>query len=345
MPYLLNSDNGGVVFVTDSMLVGKLEPYWGWLDHPQNSTVAAQYGKKVEGKVKAVPKKVAKAKGPEKPLAARKNFLFGCDPELFIVDPDGNYVCADMIPGTKENPHGVKFGAVQRDGFAAEINIDPVSTFEDFNRNIKAVLGQLENMLPKGFKLVATPAIRFSPEVFAAAPDEAKELGCSPDWNAWDQQLNPPPKLPDDPFLRCAGGHLHMGWTKEAEKGDVQHMMNCFSLVKQLDWFLGAWSTKHDPDTTRRKMYGNAGACRIKPYGVEYRVLSNFWVLDKALRLQVWNRMQSAINAMATRFYPDKGDGYNKLVISAISEGKLPAQLLRAYPTPINSIEGLPLAA
>src|SRR5438309_1027987 len=147
MPIVYSPDTADHNQIPDSFLKSKIEPYWSWLAHPANIHVAKEYG--YELTPFSIKKKVVKPKGPEKPLAARKNFLFGCDPELFIVDPDGNFVCADMIPGTKENPHGVKFGAVQRDGFAAEINIDPVSNFEDFNRNIKAVLGQLENMLPK----------------------------------------------------------------------------------------------------------------------------------------------------------------------------------------------------
>jgi hypothetical protein len=269
-----------------------------------------------------------------------KGFKIGADPELFVKDPDGKIVCADMIPGTKAEPHKVEYGAVQRDGFAAEYNIDPVDNFADWNRNHKAVQGQLEAMLPKGFTLVATPAVRFSPEVFDAAPDEAKELGCSPDWNAWEGRLNPPPKLPDDPYLRCAGGHVHFGWTEDEDPTDVQHMLNAFDLTKQLDWFLGAWSTKHDPDTTRRLMYGNAGACRIKPYGVEYRVLSNFWVLDKALRLQVWNRLVEAINYMSRTFFPEHApSGYNNLVQEAIRTGSVASQLTRQYNFPVNSLQ------
>jgi hypothetical protein len=33
-----------------------------------------------------------------------------------------------------------------------------------------------------------------------------------------------------------------------------------------------------DKDTERRKLYGKPGAFRPKPYGCEYRVLSNAWV-------------------------------------------------------------------
>jgi hypothetical protein len=264
---------------------------------------------------------------------------FGADPELFVKNDKGEFVCADMIPGTKDEPCKVKYGAVQRDGFAAEYNIDPVSTFEEWNRNHKAVQGQLQSMLPKGYTLVATPSVRFSPEVFDAAPDCAKELGCSPDWDAWRAALNPPPETSGDPYLRCIGGHIHFGWGENLDTTDRQHMMNCFDLVKQLDFFLGAWALKHDKDTDRRSLYGKAGSCRIKNYGVEYRTLSSFWVLDKQLRLDVWNRMVQAVKSISKFFCPDNyRQDYSELLIHCINIGKLSPTLSKACTFPLNQI-------
>jgi hypothetical protein len=34
----------------------------------------------------------------------------------------------------------------------------------------------------------------------------------------------------------------------------------------------------YDNELRRRTMYGRAGACRFKTYGVEYRTLSNAWL-------------------------------------------------------------------
>lgn len=268
-------------------------------------------------------------------------FTFGCDPELFVTDENGRPISAEgLIPGTKEEPYKVKGGAIQVDGMAAEFNIDPVDTFEDFEGNIKTVLKELKGHLPKEYKLLPAPFVIFDEEVWDKSPEKAKELGCSPDFNAWTGEVNPVPNCPTNPRLRTASGHLHIGWSEEEDLSDVQHIMNCRDLVKQFDWYLGAWSLKSDPDPTRRLLYGKAGACRYKPYGVEYRVLSNFWLTSRERRIGVWNRMQQAIWDMRSRFMPDKVRAMtNKDLIRSINTSERNRLLERQFRFPVISLE------
>lgn len=270
----------------------------------------------------------------------RPGFKFGCDPELFVRDETGRYVsAAGLIPGTKDNPERVEFGAVQVDGMAAEFNIDPVDNFDDFNRNIVKVMAQLKGFLPKGYTLEPISAVQFDPDVFDAAPDDAKALGCSPDWDAWSGEINMPPNDPENPYLRTASGHIHIGWTEDADLNDLQHIMNCRDLVKQLDWYLGGWSVQHDKDPTRRRLYGRAGACRFKDYGVEYRVLSNFWLTTKDKRLAVWNRLQLGIDAMQQQFMPDKVHEMNNFQLQdMINDTKGNPELMAAFRYPLISV-------
>lgn len=253
-------------------------------------------------------------------LDAMPGFQFGCDPELFVVNDKDELVCPDFLPGTKQKPYPVEHGAVQRDGMAAEFNIDPAKTYQEFDRNITAVMKQLEGFLPAGYKLLTTPSAVFTKEVFDAAPDDAKSLGCSPDFNAWTGEVNPPPKDPSNPYLRTASGHLHVGWTEDADMSSLQHIMNCRDLVKQLDWYLGGWSLKLDRDSQRRRLYGKAGSCRFKPYGVEYRVLSNFWLMNDNRRRTVWNRMNQAIWDMRNYYVPERMEKFhfNQILITSI---------------------------
>lgn len=272
------------------------------------------------------------------PLDAKEGFTFGCDPEGFIFDTKKElYVsAAGLIPGTKESPHPVEGGAVQVDGMAAEFNTEPVSTFRDFNANIEKVIKQLTAMLPENHELRFVPSVVFDKKIFDASPEDAKELGCTPDFNAWEGCPNPPPCDPDNPYLRTGSGHLHIGWPNAPDDiNNEQHVMNCRDLVKQLDWFLGGWSVKIDTDATRRKLYGKAGACRYKPYGVEYRVLSNFWVTSRDRRLAVWNRMQMAIDMMAKKYLPDRAmQPNNDALIEGINQSKFNEdfQNIFAYP-------------
>ena len=276
---------------------------------------------------------------PTIPQEAREGFTFGCDPELFVVNSDGKFVTAEgLIEGTKAAPFKVPGGAYQVDGMAAEFNIDPVSTFKEFNANIEMVMKSLAAALPKGYSLKAVPSVTFGEEEFSNAPDKAKELGCSPDYNAWTRQVNPPPKDDANPRLRTASGHLHIGWTSDANLGDAQHVMNCCDLVKQLDWYLGGWSLTVDTDAERRRLYGKAGALRFKDYGVEYRVLSNFWITSRERRLAVWNRMQLAIEAMHKAYLPDKALGYNDLLIESINTSVMDEKLSERYAYPLTTL-------
>lgn len=274
-------------------------------------------------------------------MNAMEGFKFGCDPELFVTDPDGRPVTAEgLLPGTKDEPFKVDCGAVQVDGMAAEFNIDPAVDFQHFNHNIVQVIKQLKGMLPTGYKLLPAPAVTFDQEMWDLAPEKAKELGCSPDFNAWTGETNPPPHDPSNPRLRTASGHLHIGWTEDESTSDLQHVMNCRDLVKQLDWYLGGWSLKMDDDATRRRLYGKAGACRYKPYGVEYRVLSNFWLASKERRLTVWNRMCMAIDQMRKGYMPDKaGKIGNDILIDSINESERNAILERQFHFPILSLQ------
>lgn len=273
------------------------------------------------------------------PVLALPGFTFGCDPEMFILDPKGRYVSAEgLLPGTKEAPYPVEGGAVQVDGMAAEFNIDPVTSWPAFDLNIRRVVGAMQDMLPKGHTLSAVPAVVFDKDVWDKSPDIAKELGCSPDFNAWTGKVNPIPHLPDNPRMRTASGHLHLGWTDGESLTDESHAKNCRDLVQQLDWYLGAWSVEMDPDPTRRQLYGKAGAMRYKEYGVEYRVLSNFWLTSEERRLAVWNRMQIAIKNMSKSFLPEVAADFTDAVIQSINSSKLDSTLATRYYFPVSSL-------
>lgn len=266
-------------------------------------------------------------------------FKFGCDPEVFVLDTEGRPVsAAPFFPGSKEKPFPVEKGAVQVDGMAAEFNIDPAENFEEFNDNIVTVMRKMRSYLPKGYTFSDKASVSFALEVFQNATPKEIELGCTPDMNAWTGEMNPPPECLENPFLRTASGHIHIGWTENEDTSSEEHIGNCLDLVKQLDWFLGGWSVRVDQDKERRKLYGKAGACRIKPYGVEYRVLSNFWLSTKDRRLITWNRMNEGINRMSTLYLPDKAKNYSKFIVESINRGDILSEVRKIGNYPVYSM-------
>lgn len=212
--------------------------------------------------------------------------LVGADPEVFM-RKDGVFVSAHgAVQGDKKNPLKVDKGAVQVDGMALEFNIDPAANEEEFVGNVTAVMQILQGMVP-GYELVADPVAHFGAAYIAAQPKEAIELGCDPDFNAWnDGAPNERPNGAAD--FRTGAGHVHIGWTKNADVGDPSHIEACIMLAKQMDYYLGLGSLFYDDDQQRRELYGAAGAFRIKPYGVEYRVLSNAWLRSPELMRWVY---------------------------------------------------------
>lgn len=212
-----------------------------------------------------------------------QEFFIGCDPEVFVVNKAGEFIGAHgLIPGTKAEPFKVPDGMVQVDGMALEFGVDPCSTRKEFISKVNSVKGSLKKMLPKGYNIAVVPTALFSPEEMARAPAEALELGCDPDYSGYTMQLNPAPKLPK-PNMRSAGGHVHIGWGAGFDRFATPFIEQCSTLAVELDYYLGAASLGWDSNTERRKIYGAPGAFRPKPYGMEYRSLSNQWIENDEL--------------------------------------------------------------
>lgn len=223
--------------------------------------------------------------------------LIGADPEAFFQDKDGKFVSAhDVLPGTKLEPYKVENGAIQVDGTAAEFNTDPASTAGEFVRNIRSVMTTLRARSP-GLTLVIEPTCTFDDEYFKSLPEETRELGCNPDFNAYTGQVNPAPD--GDTTMRTASGHIHLGWCEGVNPSDPIHFDDCLEVVKQLDYYLGLYSLLWDPDDKRRQLYGKAGAFRPKPYGVEYRTMSNVWLRSERVQEWIFNTAKIAIDSLS----------------------------------------------
>lgn len=223
----------------------------------------------------------------------------GSDFELPIYNHmTGEYVSGiGLVGGTKSDPLSIGNRCYrQEDNVAAEFNIPPVTSLSDFKYYINYCIEQGEAILQrlnKGYRFDVVSSAYY-PETELDNP-KAWEFGCEPSICAYDGEIYAP-SAPES-TLRTFGFHIHISTNQDA-----------FDVIKRMDYFLGVPSLEKDPDTERRSIYGRAGDCRIKDYGVEYRVLGSYMLnhLDfvweatrEALksRIKVKNDIREKINS------------------------------------------------
>lgn len=214
----------------------------------------------------------------------------GCDPEVFLFDAAAKkYISSiGLIGGSKESPMPIEHGcAVQEDNVTVEFNIPPAKTADEFVGSINFALQHIDQRAKElGLSVAIDASAEFSPDQLDNPM--AQEFGCEPDFNAWkDGDQNPRPRS-ENRALRSCGGHIHV--ELDVNKVDILHVVKC------MDLFIGTQMLKHDPDTKRRSLYGKPGAFRVKPYGIEYRTVSNAWLRSEELIRWVWDQTDRAVD-------------------------------------------------
>lgn len=221
----------------------------------------------------------------------------GADPELFAFRGNTPVSVHDLLPGSKWSPCKVPMGAIQVDGVAAEFNIEPAATKKDFIKRLTHVHKVMEKILKNrdsSLVLKAVPTVHFDGNYFDSLPDEAKALGCEPDYSAYTMSANPKPERTKP--MATGSGHVHIGWST-CNQSAPDYPATVVALVKELDFVLYRQSMTWDADEERMQLYGQPGSFRFKPYGLEYRVLSNKWLESRWLMAFVFD----AAKAVAER--------------------------------------------
>lgn len=222
----------------------------------------------------------------------------GADPEFFLTDGYGSPMTAiGQIGGTKIKPRFINddgFSAVQEDNVMVEFNILPAKSARAFSKNIQMVMDHLYKELEDKKALVKIVSHMEFADYQLDQP-QAKEIGCDGDFNAWTCRPNPILNADILGKIRTAGGHVHVSYDVRGKKPDDDSKLR---LVRCLDLSLGLASVWLDRDDVRRKYYGKAGAFRSKPYGVEYRTLSNFWIKNPQYMEWVFNQVQWTFNQL-----------------------------------------------
>jgi hypothetical protein len=231
----------------------------------------------------------------------------GADPEVFIRDFKFDRMISVHeigLPGTKLHPYKTNYGACQVDGVAAEFNINPTDNLKTWLKSLDQGVSHIDSFAKRAnpdYGVFITPVALFDQEYFDRIPDFNKELGCNPDYDAYKGMPNEAPHT-NEPF-RTGAGHIHIGWYPQDlyiadVTADIAHFNDCMDLVQDLDASLFVLSHLWDNDVKRRTLYGRRGSFRPKPYGVEYRPLSNAWLRDRILQAFVFNATMHTIELL-----------------------------------------------
>lgn len=254
------------------------------------------------------------------------NITIGSDPELFLINKKTKKVVSaiGIIPGEKGNPYRSDdmpegFG-LEIDNILAEFNIPPVKTKEEFVNCINYMKNYIKDFVAdKNLDILCTASMIVNKNQLNSP--EAKLFGCSVDYNAYTESPNPKPKG-ENTNLRSAGFHIHIGY-------DNNNIDTSLKIVKYLDAYLGLPSVIKDTDTRRRSLYGKAGCFRLTNYGVEYRVLSAYFLQDDNTLAWVWDRVAKALCALNKNEVLPPSDAVQEAINT--SDTKLALNIINTY--------------
>jgi len=208
----------------------------------------------------------------------------GADPEVFVIDILTQDVEASqgVVKGDKDMPFPTDNGFIHRDNVLAEMNVIPAMTAVAFAKNVNGILSDLTNMLKSSGKEVGVLSSHIMAKKYLQHY-EAARFGCNANENCWHLDRIYKPSAQSAGALRTASGHIHIGCEHTSE--DAQTL-----LAQSCELHMGLPSIAFDQDSRRRELYGVAGSFRRKEYGIEYTVLSNFWLLNSERMRWIFDR-------------------------------------------------------
>lgn len=198
------------------------------------------------------------------------HYTTGCDPEFFVVDANRRPIPARTFLAAKY-PHGIYY-----DGVQGEFAVQARGCLEELGTGIRNQLWAVQdriNRAANGGRLTIQGAFELTPEEMSKLSDEDIRFRCSTSLNIYDD-LGEIPDARQYPW-RFAGGHIHIGCGAGKTAPTIR------AMVRGLDGILGVAGVslaRNFDNPERRRMYGRAGEFRLPKHGLEYRVLSNFWI-------------------------------------------------------------------
>lgn len=220
-------------------------------------------------------------------------YKIGSDPEFFLVDKDSREIISAIpfVPGDKFDPYQIpslpEGHMIQTDNVMVEYCLPATNKAEELYRSYRDCVLYTNSIVPANYEVELKQSGRVNESQLL--DPRTKVFGCDPDFDVWKGGTQNEMCDTKDTNLRTCGGHVHIGYNDP----DMNTSMN---IIKALDIFLGIPSVILDPDRDRKKMYGKAGAYRLKSYGVEYRSLSNFWFENEDSVKIIFNGVKLAMD-------------------------------------------------
>lgn len=193
--------------------------------------------------------------------------MIGHDVEFFL-SSNGNIIpAATLLKGSKGKGVTIARGVLAHpDNIMAEISSAKPFPAESFRKRILHDVAALQYHVHPAFVTDAS-SVTLDSDFFKGCPS-AEEVGCDADFHLGE--LRPTIKASNLGNSRYAGGHLHF---------DVSDDIDPSWAAGVCDILLGSYLVgAGEKQGGRRKFYGLPNLYRPKPYGVEYRTMSNFWV-------------------------------------------------------------------
>jgi hypothetical protein len=236
-----------------------------------------------------------------------REIVSGSDPEFFVFGTDGKVIPSWKF--LKDKKSALVDALPYVDGFQAEIGPTAKQCLQqhvDAIREQVLELAKYARRFDKGAKISVQNTVEIADDVMKAATDEEVRFLCTPSLNVYRDPGNPTPE-PREYKYRFAGGHLHAGF------GNIRFTPPVIrEVIKALDGILGLAGVSlasHVDNPERRKMYGRAGEFRLPQHGIEYRVLSNFWLGHPALSHLVLELFRGAIKFALAGLYSTCWEG------------------------------------
>ena len=245
----------------------------------------------------------------------------GTDPEIFVVDRWGDICPAwSFLPAKAEayklprwqpkakqvsenllSEHAVANCVAYWDGFQAEFSTPGVDCLDTLCTEVFHQLKALQAKLPLGYKLSPESTLPVTQLVLDKASEEHVALGCKPSLNAYDHRGICVENCRDLRH-RFAGGHIHFGLGPEFRTPE-----KLIAAVKMIDAVMGVASVSLLPKESpiRRRYYGLAGEYRTPSHGLEYRVLSNYWLRSPKLFMLTFTLARGAMRLGLRDFRKD----------------------------------------